>query len=394
MITPRTVTILALAAFASAAGVRAGDPLIALIAHQYQVSAGQAAAALTTSFLVSYGFLQIAWGPLGDRMGRIRLAWIASAISAIGALACALAPSLPALGVARFISGATVGALVPLAMAWIGDVVPYERRQATIARFLIGNILGASLGAAAAGVLGEHVGWRSVFVLLGILYVAIALLLALELRRNPLARRPKGTPPSVGAAFRAMTRLLARPWVRVILATVFIEGALFSGPLAFAAYDLHHRHGVSTSASGALVAAFGFGGLLYAAFANRVVPRLGERGLALAGGIALGAAYLGMFLAPAAGWAVPALLAAGAGFYMLHNTLQVNATQMAPEARGGAVALFAFSLFTGQSAGVWVCAQAIDRWGARPVYAVCAVGLFVLALVFRSRLRRREFAKG
>jgi predicted MFS family arabinose efflux permease len=389
MITARTVTILSLGAFASAAGVRAGDPLIALIATQYAVSPGQAAAALTTSFVVSYGLLQIAWGPLGDRMGRIRLAWICSAISALGALACTLAPSLAALGIARFVSGATVGALIPLSMAWIGDVVPYERRQATIARFLIGNILGASLGAAAAGALGEHVGWRSVFALLGVLYVAIALLLAMELRRNPLARRPKGAPPTFGQAFKAMTRLLARPWVRVILATVFIEGALFFGPLAFAAYDLQHRHGVGTAASGALVAAFGFGGLLYAVFANRVVPRLGERGLALAGGIALGAAYLGMFLAPGAGWAVPALLAAGAGFYMLHNTLQVNATQMAPEARGGAVALFAFCLFTGQSAGVWISARVVDAWGARPLYAVCAAGLFVLALSFRRRLRRR-----
>jgi predicted MFS family arabinose efflux permease len=388
--TPRTVAILSLGAFASAAGVRAGDPLIALIASQYQVSAGQAAAALTTSFVVSYGLLQIAWGPLGDRMGRIRLAWITAAMSALGMLACALAPSLVALGVARFVSGATVGALIPLSMAWLGDVVAYERRQATIARFLIGNILGASLGAAAAGALGEHVGWRSVFALLAVLYLAVAVLLALELRRNPLARRPKGAPPRVGQAFRAMAGLVRRPWVRVILATVFVEGALFFGPLAFAAYDLQHRFGVGTAASGALVAAFGFGGLFYAIFANRVVPRLGERGLAAAGGIALGAAYLGMFLAPAAGWAVPALLAAGAGFYMLHNTLQVNATQMAPEARGGAVALFAFCLFTGQSAGVWVSARVVDAWGVRPLYAVCAVGLLLLALSFRRRLRRRD----
>ena len=79
---------------------------------------------------------------------------------------------------------------------------------------------------------------------------------------------------------------------------------------------------------------------------------------------------------------------------MFHNTLQVNATQMAPEARGGAVALFAFCLFTGQSAGVWVSARVVDVWGARPLYAVCAAGLLVLALVFRRRLRRREFAKG
>jgi predicted MFS family arabinose efflux permease len=72
---------------------------------------------------------------------------------------------------------------------------------------------------------------------------------------------------------------------------------------------------------------------------------------------------------------------------MLHNTLQVHATQMAPEARGGALAVFACSLFTGQSAGVWLASHAVDAAGARPVYVIAAVGLLLLALDFRRRLR-------
>ena len=40
---------------------------------------------------------------------------------------------------------------------------------------------------------------------------------------------------------------------------------------------------------------------------------------------------------------------AGLGFYMLHNTLQVNATQMAPAHRGSSLALFAAILFIGQA---------------------------------------------
>jgi MFS transporter, YNFM family, putative membrane transport protein len=65
--------------------------------------------------------------------------------------------------------------------------------------------------------------------------------------------------------------------------------------------------------------------------------------------------------------AVPAIACIGLGFYMLHNTLQVNATQMAPEARGLAVSLFAFFLFTGQSLGValgrrWLTASAPARY--------------------------------
>jgi predicted MFS family arabinose efflux permease len=82
------------------------------------------------------------------------------------------------------------------------------------------------------------------------------------------------------------------------------------------------------------------------------------------------------------------MVALGVGVYMLHNTLQVHATQMAPEARGGALALFACFLFTGQSAGVWLASHVVDAAGARPVFVVAALGLFALALDFRRRLAK------
>jgi len=189
-------------------------------------------------------------------------------------------------------------------------------------------------------------------------------------------------------AFRRMAMLTHRPWVRVILATVFVEGALLYGATAFIALDLHLRFGLSLGASGSVVAAFAAGGLLYASVAAQVVPRLGERGLVLGGGVFIGAGFVVLALAPAALWAIPCVVALGLGVYMLHNTLQVHATQMAPEARGGALALFACSLFTGQSAGVWLASHAVDAAGARPVFLVAALGLFVLALDFRRRLAR------
>jgi len=46
------------------------------------------------------------------------------------------------LGLLRLASGATTGAIIPLAMAYLGDVVPYENRQTVLARFLSGQILG------------------------------------------------------------------------------------------------------------------------------------------------------------------------------------------------------------------------------------------------------------
>jgi predicted MFS family arabinose efflux permease len=78
----------------------------------------------------------------------------------------------------------------------------------------------------------------------------------------------------------------------------------------------------------------------------------------------------------------------GAGIYMLHNTLQVHATQMAPATRGAALAIFACSLFTGQSVGIWLASKVVDAAGAQPVFIAAAIGLSLLALDFRRRLAK------
>jgi len=73
----------------------------------------------------------------------------------------------------------------------------------------------------------------------------------------------------------------------------------------------------------------------------------------------------------------------GAGFYMLHTTVQIHVTQVAPEERGSAVALFATFLFLGQASGVWLAGRIVDVGGAPPVFLCAAVGLAALAAAFR-----------
>ena len=109
---------------------------------------------------------------------------------------------------------------------------------------------------------------------------------------------------------------------------------------------------------------FGVGGLIYAASVTQLVGRLGQTGLALYGSVLLGLAYLMLALAPTP-WIAPiAVTAIGLGFYMLHNTLQTNATQMTPEARSTAVALFSAAVYLGQTLGVALFAPAISTISA------------------------------
>ena len=384
----RVVFLLSLAAFTSAASLRATDPLLALIAGEFGVTAGKAGVVIT-GFALSYGVFQLAHGPIGDRFGKFRIITVMTAVSAAATFGCGLAPTLGMLTLMRFLAGVTVGAIIPLAMAWIGDTVVYERRQATIARFLIGQMLGGAAGVSLSGALAAWLGWRAIFIALGALFIVIAVLLGRELARNEALRLDGDRSVTIANAVRRMAGLLLRPWARVILVAVAIECALSMGVFAYVAWDLQHRHGVSLALSGLWITAYPAGGLLYATFSAQLVSRLGEQGLALAGGLLIGAGYLCLLLAPVALAALPGLLAVGIGFAMLHNTLQVNATQMAPEARGAAVSLFAFCLFTSQSAGIALVGGVIDATGIWPAYLAAVLGLPLLALEFRRRLQHK-----
>jgi predicted MFS family arabinose efflux permease len=388
--TNRAVFLLSLAAFASAASLRATDTLLPQLAAEFSTTAGNAAA-VVTAFAVSYGLLQAVYGPLGDRYGKYRMVCATTLASSLGTFACAWSSNLDALVVARFVAGATVGALIPLSMAWIGDVVAYGERQALIARFLLGQILGTAFGQSVAGVLAEQFGWRAIFLVLGVLYLIVGGLLLLELRGNPVTRQSPGDATvTIRSGLARMARLLARPWVRVVVVTVFLEGMLMFGSIAFIPVHLQHRFSLGPAAAGAMVTAYAAGGVLYALSARRFVAGLGESGLAFGGGLVLCLGYLLLALASAAWASLPGILLIGVGFYMLHNTLQVNATQMAPAARGAAVSLFALCLFTGQSVGVWLCGKVVDAAGTEPVFIAAASGLALLGWNLRRMLKIRK----
>ncbi|HEX3500498.1 MAG TPA: MFS transporter [Stellaceae bacterium] len=384
----RPIVLLSAAAFASAATLRVADPLLPQIAGEFVTTAG-GASVIATAFAVSYGLCQIFVGALGDRFGKYTVIAVATFLSGLTAASGALASSLAMLGVMRLLSGATAGAIIPLAMAYLGDVVAYEQRQTVLARFLSGQILGVIFGQIFGGLFGDTLGWRGVFLVLGAIYLVITALLVLELRSPRVAQHRIR---DGGALLARNLALLQIGRVRIIIATAFVEAFFFFGGFVYLGAYLRHEFVLSYLAVGTLLASFGIGGLIYASTVRPLVARLGERGLALAGGLTLAIAF-GLAAAAPAPWSVAPLIAAiGAGFYMLHNTLQTNATQMAPTARGLAISLFAFCYFLGQAAGVAACGWAVDEFGYAPVFVIDGAMLLVTALAFRATLAKRPAA--
>jgi len=368
--------------------VRVTDSLLPQIAADLNVSVG-AASIVVTVYLLAHGSVQLVMGPIADRVGKYFCMALAAAAAAVMVALCGLAASLPALVAARLGSGLATGWIIPLALAFIGDVIPYERRQQVLGRFLSGQILGQLFGQAAGGVLGDHFGWRTVFFMLAALLATATLGLFYELWHNPITRAG-AAPKQARRGFIADYGIVLRsPWARAVIVMAFIEFGLMFGAFTYVGADLHLRFGVSFTLVGLFVGTFAIGGLIYSLTVPALVGRFGQAGLATLGGTLLAGAFVTLAFEPTAFIAPLAITAIGLGFYMLHNTMQTNATQMTPEARGTAVSLFSASLYLGQTAGVAAAGAAFDRFTAVPVFVIAAAGLLVLGFLFSRQLKVR-----
>ena len=385
----RSIALLAAAGFASQAQVRVTDSLLPQIAIDFHTTVG-VAALVVTLYAVTHGSIQFIAGPVSDRFGKYRTVTVASTVAAVLVTICGLASSLPQLALMRLATGAVAGWVIPVSMAYLGDVTPHDRLQPILARYASGYILGQLFGQAAGGVLGDLFGWRIVFFALGGLFALAAAGLIFELVANPITHAPsRGDAPRRGFV-GGYAAVLSNPFARMIIAVAFLEGAVAWGAFAYIGANLHLRFGFSFTLVGLTVACFGIGGLIYAGLVRHFVYRLGQTGLTVIGGLIIAAAYVALAI-EAVWWLAPvAVTAIGLGFYMFHNTLQTKATQMTPEARGTAVALFSSALYFGQTAGVTAGAVVIDRLGATPLFLSTALAFPALAIWFAYEMRRAQ----
>lgn len=376
-----------MATFSSMATQRVCDAMLPELSRQFTVSMAEAAQ-VVSFFAVVYGLSQLVYGPLGDRFGKYRIVVLATMGCSLGSVASALAGSLDALLAGRVLAALCAAAIIPMTMAWIGDTVPYAQRQETLARVGLGTTMGLVSGQLLGGLMADTLGWRWAFAFLAGLFTAVGFLLMRDMRRQAPAS-PAATlagPSGFGAQAWAM---LSSRWPAQVLLTACIEGAAGFGVLAIVASHLHHALGLSLSQSGAVAALFGLGGMLYMAAARVLIRRLGESGLALAGGAGMACSFGLLGLASWWPLTVVASLSAGFWFFMFHNTMQTQATQMAPAARGTAVSLFAAFLFLGQAIGV-LAAASLSSWiGSGNVIASGGLVIFALGFWLARSLRKR-----
>lgn len=327
-------------------------PLLLTIAAAFGVGLAQTAAVASLYFL-TYGLSQPLWGLCSDRFGRVRTLRAALTGAAVLGTASAAAPTLELLVLARAGTGACIAAAVPSALVYIGDVVPFDRRQAVLTDLNAATALGITAAIGLGGVLAAAVSWR-----VGFLLPAVAAgLLALVLHRLPEPAQAPGRTTGPGAALRSR-------WGRRVLLLALVEGAALLGLLTYLAPAVESG-GASPTEAGALVALYGVGLLLASRVVKRVAGIVAPERLVGLGAAALAVAYGGVALTTSPVAVAVAALLVGAGWASMHSTMQAWATEVVPQGRAGMVSLFAGALFVGSGVAAAALAPLAGdlRWG-------------------------------
>lgn len=335
-------------------------PLLLTIAADFAVSLASAAAVAALYFLL-YGLSQPVWGLCSDRFGRVRTMRSTLAAAAVLGTLSALSPTLEVLVVLRALTGACVAAAVPSALVYVGDVIPFARRQSVLTDLNAASALGITSAIGLGGVLAASVGWRAGFLLPALL----AGVLAVVLRRLPEPVRADEHQGGLGVALRSR-------WGRRVLLLALVEGAALLGLLTYLAPAVESG-GASPTQAGGLVALYGVGLLLTSRVVKRLSGRVRPAAFVAVGSAALALAYLTVALSQRPVLVAVAALAVGAGWASTHSTMQAWATEVVPQARATLVSLFAASLFVGSGVATAVLAPLAGelRWG--PLFGVGVV---------------------
>lgn len=365
--------------------MRVVEPMLPRLASEFDTGVS-AVAVIITVFAVAQAVAQYFHGPLGDRYGKLRVVTLLLGLAAITSLASAYARDLQTLAVWRFATGFLVSGTMTLGMAYLADVIPAERRQPVLARFISGAITGQAIGPFVGGFLTDAFGWRATFHLLAGVFAIVSATLFVRTR----SEWPGSGNPGGGALLspRRHLSVLARPRARRVLAAVTFEMMCFYGAFSFLGVLLHDKFDLSFTTIGVVLAGFGIGGLLYIAFVRVILAALGQRGCVLAGGIVSGLCLIGAAVAPWWPLVMACTIGLGFAFYTMHNTLQTKATEMAPDVRATSVAMFSMGWSGGQAIGVGLMGALIGPVGYVPVVIAFGIGLMGLGITLRAKLHR------
>ena len=362
-------------------------PMIPRLSTAFGVSA-QRIGLLVPAYLIPYGVSTLFFGLLSDWIGRrrIMLASLAAFAGLTGLTATAV--SFDQILLWRFLTGLGASGVVPLALALIGNLFPYEQRGRPLG-WLFGAMAGGMAFGSTFGVLLEPaIGWRGVF--LAVSAVGVAGLMLLRPYLGSLGERPPTKTITLRSVLTGYKSLLTFTRAQRTYFYVFLNAVFHSGVFTWLGVYFSRRYGLGEVGVGLALLGYGVPGFVLGPFIGRAADRWGRRWLVPAG-IGL-AALSAVLLVPALPLvsAVIAVTILSLGYDMTQPLLAGIVTTLDPKRAGQAMGLNVFMLFTGFGIGSLLFGWTLQLGFTKALMIFGAVqaaaGIMAIA-IFRSEQR-------
>jgi predicted MFS family arabinose efflux permease len=314
---------------------------------------------------------------------RRRLLALAMLWFALLHFASALAPSFAALLPLRVLALLSPAIFTPQAAASVGLLVPPEQRGRAITFIFLGWSVASVLGMPISAFVGGTLGWRSAFVLVGILSLASALWVW---HAMPVDVKP----PALSAAAWKQT-FRSRTLMTCVAVTVLYAAGQFVLFSYFAPY-FRQKLGITPAGLSLYFLWFGAFGLLGNMLMARYLDRIGtERAVMI--GVALMAVTMLLFPLGATLWLAAAVSIPWAlGCFSSNSAQQARLVGIAPPLAAASVALNSSAMYAGQALGAASGGWLISRGGMDWLHWAGLAGL--LAAMAASALATRFARRG
>ncbi len=383
---PPAINVIALTSFAASLSARALDPVLPRVADEFSINIA-AAASFASAFALTYAVVQPMLGAAADLFGKARLMIGCLVLLGFASILGALSDSVYLFFATRILAGIGSGGVFPVALGLTSDLVAPDKRQVAIGRTLAGSMTGNLLGASVSGLIGDFLGWRGVLAVLGGLVLIASTAVAAGFRGAALTQPPRSSLRTLKQGYRT---IFENPNARICFSAVFVEGCCVFGLFPFIAAFLVDLGQTSLSVAGIVIAGFAAGGLFYSLTVSSFLPRLGVKGMMMAGATLVALQLVALALGPP--WKIQFgnMLLMGWGFYMIHGCLQVFASELSVEARATAMSLHSFFFFMGQTAGPIGYGFGVQHAGKLPALSAAALIMVALGLACAQLLRPRK----
>jgi len=358
-------------------------PLIPALALELHAS-NRLLGLLVPAYMLPYAAATLLLGPLSDRIGRRPVLLTLLGAMVLTTAGMATAHSAKQLLIWRVLAGFANSGIIPISLALVGDLYPYEQRGRAIG-WIFGAIAGGmAFGSTLGAFLNPLIGWRIIFLILGGC-AAIVLFAAIRCR-DLLGDRPGHHTPSLRAWIDGYLTLVKKPRGWRTYSFILLNGIFHSGIFSWLGLYFSQRHGLGDRGIGLALLGYGVPGMLLGPTLGRIADRFG-RGKIIPLGL-LTAAVAAAMLMPHepvlfAGLAVTVL---SLGFDMSHPLLAGIITSLDPPRRGQAMGLNAFMLFTGLGFGSLIFQGLLSggfAWALGWFAAVQTVLAVIATIVFR-----------